>query len=376
MEADMLRRLSVMLGVFCVCVYLYACGGTEVIKNPQPIVWGNITFAPETIEKSSDKTVWNNVAITGYNQKGVIQKVTIKGDEVIIENINSDFYKANSLKLAKVSGDYQKALAFIMSGDYERSVEQGNFGNSPDVQIGSYSGQNEEFATNQGVVSIGKTNYSDMSFQGVGKGESENIVMHASDGSELKIEKASCGKVFVPKDFAENPEGLILDSIRVMGISAPDVNASIKSVSLDYANKKFSGAVNGIKVPSASLEELNIQNFPEFLEGDLQGEGSITGKIISLDASLELKKLLDATCDLTGNIDNSLPDSLNFTLRDTGILSLLTQEQKAQLGFLAIFVPDGAEILGQFLSRPGQTLQGKITFNDLGVPRFNFSVQQ
>lgn len=368
------KKMMALFGALCFSMCLYACGGTEVIKNPEPIVWGEIKFAPETIEKSSAKTVWNNVNFSGYNKNGVIQKVIITDDEVVIENINSNFYKAASLKLGKVIGDYQNALAAIMSGKYEQAARDASFAQLPDVKIGSYIGGNEEFITSKGTVTSTSSNYKDVTFRGVGKGESEKIAILSRGDPEIRIEKFSCGKIFVPEDARDNPEGLILDSLHFFGISVPDINASINQINLNYGDRKFDAALKGIKVPSDSLRELNIQNFPEFLEGDLQAEGSLSGQKINLEASLDLDKLLDLSCDLVGTVSNDMPDSLNFTLADKGFLKLLTQEQKAQLAFLALFVPDGAEIAGQFLSRPGQTLKGNITFRN-GTPQFNFKVQ-
>lgn len=88
---------------------------------------------------------------------------------------------------------------------------------------------------------------------------------------------------------------------------------------------------------------------------------------------MTLKDLFDLGAELKGDIKSDQPESVNFVLKETGVFKYITQQQRAQLAMLSLFVPGAQEALVGFFSKPGQTISGSINFFGI-MPEFQFKL--
>lgn len=347
---------------------LSACGGTEIDKNPAPIVWGGITFTPSTIERSSGKTVWNNVRVSGYGKEATIERVTITGDETVVENLKSDFYSARKQIWKRVTGDYRQALELILSdGNLART-------DLPRMNVGFFRGEKESWSYDGASGQSESSQFEDLSLTGIKNYEAVNISVSGQEFPAVKLEKVSLAQIVIPENVKASPEQIVVKGLRLAGISVPQYEASAASFDFSYAGYKLDFALDKAAVPGKILEAFGIVKFPQMLEGSLAGNGEVANGAINAAAQLRLAGLLDLDANIAGRIADHDPDKISFALKDTGLLSYLTEQQKGQLMMLSFMVPNGQTTLLNFLSRPGQTLTGSIDFSG-ATPDFSFSVK-
>lgn len=353
------------------CCMLGACGGTEIEKNPAPIVWGQISFFPAIIERSHGKVVWNDVKFSGYGKSGTISKVIITDNETIVENINSDFYSAKRQTWKGVSGEYQEALEYLVSEKYQQAHDLSTL---PKVRVESYQAEDEAWKDSRNNVSMAQTSIKDLSFTGFSDWTSAKVKIQGYRELPVNIGKASVGRLFLPDDFEDNPEGIILEKLNLEEITVPVLNIKMEKFYLDYKAPKLEFALNNASVPGATLALLGIPNAPEMIRGSMYGEGELQGNLVSAEANANFPELFQASAELRGAIAARYPEMLKFTLKDEGLLKYINNEQKSQLALLAMLVPNGQEAIIGFLSKPGQTLDGALDARG-GTPDFKFTLK-
>lgn len=350
------------------------CDNTKIETNPAPIVWGEISFAPATIERSGSQTVWNNVAFSGYGQTGTIGKVTIRSDETIVENMETSFYSAKRQVWKNVTGDYRKALEYFMSGKYDDAYNSHDLTSLPKFKVGSYEAFDEKWINSDGVATDESMRMSDFSFFGLSGWEITALKIKTQDQPEIAIASASASKILIPEKLAEKLEETVIDNLVFNNIEVPQENIRIGKIYIDYQDAKLKAGVEKIAIPGEALDELGITNAPQMIEGSLMGQGQLLGDRLQADASLNLTGLLEMSADLAGLVRTATPENISFSITDTGVLKYLSDMQKTQLAMLAMLVPNSQEAIMGFLSKPGQTLAGSISFAS-GLPHFSFSLK-
>lgn len=366
-----MKKIISSLLVVMATIALFACGGTEIEKNPAPIVWGDITFFPDTIERSRGKTVWNKVRFTGYGKSGTIEKVTITDDETVVDNINSDFYTAKKQVWKGVSGDYQQALAVIMNNSYKNPAGMSGW---PQFKVNSYTGTDETWKDNKNSISIASSKGKDISFRGYSSWECTDVAVNGYAQFPLKIAKVSVGKFFIPDNFEKTPKDLILKDFNLTDISVPGMNIKVQKCYVNYEQQKLKFALDDASVPGATLALAGITNAPEIIKGSIKGQGEVKDNFVNAEATADLPNLFDLSVELSSSLSARDPDLVKFVLKDDGVLNYLTNEQKSQLAMLALAVPNGQEAIIGFLTKPNQTLSGTIDLRN-GRKDFSFSVR-
>lgn len=360
------------------CLWLFAatalgCGGTEIDNSPPPIKWGETVFQPESTEKSRKQEVWNKVSFSGYGKKGTIGRVVISGNETLVENISMPGYAADKVILKGVSGDYKAAFNLCLSGSMEDFFIPQDQAAWPKVHIDYFSASNEKSAYGDSRVEVGQVESRDVSPGQIGRTEASDIVIREG-GNVLKIKKIALNKVIVPEDVENDPEKLLIDHLELASISMSEMNASADKISVNYSNGSLQVSVAGASVSGAILAFAGISNPPEQISGSLDGSARIEKTRASAQASLDLRNLLELKFDMAAKRDGKNFERLNFTLKDLGAVSYLSDKTRAELVLLAAFVPGGSQAIIDFLSRPGQTLTGKVALVQ-GEEEFSFSVE-
>ncbi|MBD5607416.1 MAG: hypothetical protein HDQ93_01010 [Desulfovibrio sp.] len=367
----MVRSLA---AIFALCFALFACGGPEIDKNPAPIVWGKITFAPTTVERSRDKTVYNNISFTGYGKQGMIERVTVEGDETIVENFSSSFYSSKREVFKNPGGDYKTAVEWFFSGGFEKAYAKHNFSSTPRYTLGAYEGEDISIKTSNGASTFASAKAKNIDPRGCEDGEIKNLVITPQRGYAVNIGSISIGKLFIPDDPDNNPGKIAIEGLRLDNIIAPQINAKIGKASADFKAPKFSFALDDVSIPGAFFASLDIPNAPAVVEGSLSGDGQLEGSVLNAKAALTLKDLFDLEAELRGDIKTDQPESIKFVLKETGAFKYITQQQRAQLAMLSLFVPGAQEALVGFFSKPGQTISGSVSFFG-NIPEFKFKLK-
>lgn len=373
-QGGKMSRLAIFCAVLCLGLALLGCDRTEIDNNPVPIVWGGISFFPKSVEKSRDKTVYNNITFAGYGKKGTIDRVTVTRDEAQVENLVSDFYSSKKQIWQGASGEYKEALEFLMSDAYKQAYQSRSFTSMPKFSIASYKGEGDSWTTDDGRAISESVSVKNLHFIGQTDYEAKNVALKEKDSPDVRIASISLAKLELPEDVDAHPEKILLNDLQLNDLSIAQFDAKVKSIRLDYNDYKLKFGIDQASVPGKVLALLGVPNAPDMLEGSLNGQGQVRGQKFTADASLDLTGLLDATADITGSLTASKPDKLSFTLKDTGVLNYINNEMKGQLALMALFVPNGQAALLSFLAKPGQTLSGSISFKG-GAPEFDFSVQ-
>lgn len=356
------------------CLLLAACGGTEIDKNPTPIVWGEVSFFPASTERGSNKFILNNTRFSGYGRSGLIDRVIITPDETIVENINSNFYSAKKLILKGIKGNYQEAFTFLLSGQYRDVYRNGQRASLPDIHIASWESVDEKWTDRDLSITYANMSENDISFSGFRNCETEDIEIRIKGLPSGRIARASVKRLFLPADLDENPEKIVIDDLVLEDISVPQLKGAAKKASLDYEAGKLDFGVTDAAIPGAFLAEFGIPGAPEVIRGSMRGAGQVTNELVDCDADLSLDGLLDLSADLKGQMAAGGTDVLTFSLTDKGLINYLTDELKAQLAMLALFIPNGQQAVIGFLAKPGQTLSGTITYED-NNPDFKFELK-
>lgn len=354
-------------------IFLYGCGGAEIDNNPAPIVWGQTTFQPKSIEKSRKQQVYNQVSFSGYGKTGMIEKVVATPDQTILENVKMPGYSAERIVFKGISGDYQEAFNFYLSGRAETFFLQPDKGNAPKVHLDEFSASNEKYDNQDTRVEIGNVKSRDMSIGQLGATEATDIVVRES-GQTAKIARLAFNRLEAPEEIENNPENMLIDNLAISDISVPELNLTVENIRLNYAKNSLSTSIDNASAPGAILALIGISNPPPILNASFNGSAKIGKQNIQAQAALDLKNLLDLKFDITGSLDNRNFDRLNFTLRDLGALPYLSQKTISELSLMGMFVPGGNEAIQKFLSRPGQTLTGSIVLVP-GEEDYRFSVR-
>lgn len=363
--------VGALLAIFCMCGFM----GGIIDNQPQPIVWGNITFTPTSLVKSPDQTVLNKVTFSGYGKKGTIEKITINKDETILENLTSDFYTAKKVVWKGYSGQYKEALEFYLSDGHKKVYQTHSISDLPKFNVEFYEANDSTIVLDKdAIMTIGYSSAHDVSFNGSSNTQASGITYISPGNPQVKVASATAAKFFVPDDVDENPEKIILSNFQTNGVAIPDIGAKIETILIDYDNSKLKFGIENASIPGAALAGLQIPDLPEVIQGSLNGEGQLNNNDFTADANLDITNLLSMKADISGNIKNDLPNELNFTLTDKGVISKISDQIKAQLMLGAVMVPNGQAALISFLARPDQTLTGSLKFSG-GQPDFTFSVQ-
>lgn len=366
-----LHLTGALLLTFCMCGFM----GGIIDSQPQPIVWGNITFTPASTVKSPDQTVMNKVTFSGYGKKGTIEKITINNNETILENITSDFYTAKRVTFRGYSGQYMEALEFYLSDGHKKIYQTHSISGIPKFNVEFYEAIDSTIILDpSSIVTVAYSRSQDLSYNGMSNSEASDITLIYPGNPQIKIASASLTKCFIPDDVDKNPEKIVLSNFQANELSMPALEARIENINLDYDNSKLKFGIEKASVPSAILDELHIPNLPAMLQGSLNGEGQLDNNEFTANANLDLANLIAMKADISGNIKKDLPSSINFTITDKGIISSISEEMKSQLMMYTVMVPNGQAALVSFLAHPDQTLNGSITFSG-SQPDFTFSVQ-
>lgn len=364
----------IAMPVLCiVMIFLYACGGTEIDNNPAPIVWGETTFQPKSIEKSRKQQVYNQVSFSGYGKTGMIEKVIVTPDQTVVENAQMPGYSAEKMVFKGISGNYQEAFNFYLSGRAETFFLQPDNEGAPKVHLKEFTASNERYEQQGTKVEIGNVKSRDLSIGSLGATEATGIIIR-EDGYMGKIAKLSFNRIDVPEEIENNPENMLIDNLVVSDVSVPTLNLTIGGIRLNYAKNSLNTSIDNASAPGAILALVGITNPPANLNASFNGEAKINKQNIQAQAALDLKNLLDLKFDLTGSIDGRNFDRLNFTLKDLGALPYLSQKTISDLTLMGMFVPGGSDAIQKFLSRPGQTLTGSIVLVP-GEEDYKFSVK-
>lgn len=228
-----------LVAIFALCFALFGCGGTEIDKNPAQIVWGKIVFAPTTVERSGDKTVYNNVSVSGYGKQATIERATVEGDETIVENFSSSFYSSKRETFKKPDGGYKGALEFFFSGDLQAAYARRDLSSLPRYSLGAYEGEDISMKTPAGAITLASAKAKNIVPNGCDDGEIKNLSITPKRGFGVNIGSVSIGKLFIPDDPANNPDQITVEGLRLDNIVAPQINARIEKASADFKNPKF-----------------------------------------------------------------------------------------------------------------------------------------
>lgn len=341
------------------CVFLFACGGTEIIKDPAPIVWGNVTFKPQTIEKSSKQTVWNNVTVTAPRRKGTIAKVTIKSDETVVENIKLNDYSAVKQIFRGASGDYQTAAEIFFGGS---SGSLKKLRGIPRFSLKAYEAQDQVFRDGKEQINVVSMKCGAVSPASLNDFEAKNISFRQPQEPEIKVASMSFDKIAIPEDMDSHPEKLVLDDFRVRDLEVPLLNIKVDKVDVNYSGQKLDFGVLGVSVPGPVLAQLGLPDVTKTVTGSLKGEGQVKNSILNAKANLDLPDFVDVSADIQGNLNALEPENLNFSIKDRGLVNILPDEVKVQLLMGALLVPNAQQAIAGFLAKPKQTITGAVTF--------------
>lgn len=368
LERLVMKKLA---AIWFLLMLLVACGGTEIDKNPAPIVWDKVTLAPSVIERSPNGEVWRDVAVTGYGLNGTISLVTITPQETIAEDIAIDGYSAKKEIWRDVKGDYQKALNMFMAtlaSSGEAPTE------APDVTIGFHQAYDLKVQKDGGVLQVGFTEASDSTPNSCGKSKTDDLAVFVDGSPMFSAKTISVDKVYVPGDPEKDFAKIVVDGFVINEASCPYYGGKAERVCLDFANGEFKFAVDKFTAPSHFLGFTGLVDLPETLNASLAANGEYNDSGAEASATLYVDKLFDMKAD--GFVKNQTPIAarLNFQLKDIGAIDYLSEDSKEQLVLIAQMFPDGGEALAKFITTPGRILAGiiDITGNE---KRYTFSVQ-
>nr|MDE5831565.1 hypothetical protein [Desulfovibrio sp.] len=271
----------------------------------------------------------------------------------------------------------------IETGDGEKiSVAEGSFGvfsmpvTPPDPEKAALENlkiKDIQITERDGFCSAASVEAKELALNAARDAAVTKLAVSPSRGPSISVAEASVARLFIPENVENQPQKAIVEKLRIRDISAPQLGAKVEKADLDMGADSVSLLIDKASIPGAILKDFDIPTAPATIEGSLDAEGKIKNNILTAKAALNLKDLFNLGADIVGNIDDREPEKVNFVLRETGIFKYITQEQRARLAFLSLFVPGAQEALVGFLSRPGQTLSGSVTFEGR-QPDFKFEL--
>lgn len=357
-----------LLLLFCLTGFF----GGEIDKNPKPIEWGGITLYPESVERSPNEMTLNKVKFTLDGDKGTIERIALKGDEVEIDHLTTADFTSQKMIIKGFQGKYQEGVEFFLSNGAFKTFNSSE--NVPDLKVAYYECAGNTMVVEDAIVNVEKLSGHDLSLQGVSQLKMAAIQIQKPGVPQIVIQEASVNKIILPADVENHPEQAIIRDFRLRGLAIPEMGARVENIDINYDNFTMKLDVEKATVPGEALKLLDISNPPTSVDANLQASAHLENEHLTARAHLDLINLLDCSAFVSGNFENSQPEKFDFTLVDKGIIPYISPELKAKLALGALMVPNGQAALASFLSRPNQTLEGAIDFQAT-PPNFSFSVK-
>lgn len=353
-------RTCLCIGCFIAAFFLAACENTEIDNNPLPIIWGETSFFPKTVERGRGLEVWKDVTFAGHGISGTIDKVTIRPEETIVENIVANKFSAKKQVFRNVTGEAEKAFVFAANGGLREIDENTDFSRLPAFRIGAYDGQDAQWRNGNKKLVLSKIASTNFSFQSFGKSEIDDFAAIENDKPILAIKKISFDEIYIPNIPQNNGDKVIIDNFRLADLASSFASAKVGSGAFMLKNGAFKATVENASFAGSILKELNIPNAPAVINFAFTGDGTVKQNYVNAAAVLDVVNLFDAKADIASAIKTDRFDVLNFSLTDKGAIKYMDNKTRQGLGLLAMFVPEIGPYLVQFLTTPDQTISGTI----------------